>query len=78
METVSFAGMESSLPANFRVPPSRVAQAVTLRVADDLQANLIKENFMDNPTLLYQSVIALLTGKVRPSFDGNSVTLDLK
>jgi len=52
--------------------------SVTLRVADDLQANLIKENFMDNPTLLYQSVIALLTGKVRPSFDGNSVTLDLK
>lgn len=52
--------------------------SVSIRVADDLQANLIKENFMDNPTLLYQSVIALLTGKSRVSFDGNSVTLELK
>lgn len=52
--------------------------SLSLRVADDLQANLIKENFMDNPTLLYQSVIAILTGKTRMSFDGNSVTLELK
>ena len=52
--------------------------SVSLRVADDLQANLIRENFLDNPTLLYQGVIALLTGKVRPAFDGSSVILDLK
>ncbi len=52
--------------------------SLSMRVADDLQANLIKENFMDNPTLLYQSVIAILTGKARVSFDGTSVTLELK
>ncbi len=52
--------------------------SITVRVADDLQANLIKENFMDNPPLLYQSVLAILTGKSRTSFDGATVTLELR
>ena len=51
---------------------------LSIRVADDLQANLIKEKFMDNPTLLYQGVLAILTGKTRPAFDGNSILMELR
>ena len=36
--------------------------SVSLRVADDMQAGLIRENFMDDPTLLYRSLLAILTG----------------
>ena len=36
--------------------------SVSLRVADDMQAGLIRENFLDAPTLLYRSLLAILTG----------------
>ena len=36
--------------------------SVSLRVADDMQAGLIRENFRDDPTLLYRSLLAILTG----------------
>ena len=36
--------------------------SVSLRVADDMQAGLIRENFLDDPTLLYRSLLAILTG----------------
>ena len=36
--------------------------SVALRVADDMQAGLIRENFLDDPTLLYRSLLAILTG----------------
>ena len=36
--------------------------SVSLRVADDMQAGLIRENFLDEPTLLYRSLLAILTG----------------
>ena len=34
----------------------------TLCVADQLQAQLIKENFLNNPVLLYRSLLSILTG----------------
>ena len=36
--------------------------AVTLRVADRLQAEQIRENFLADPSLLYKSSLAVLTG----------------
>ena len=36
--------------------------SVSLRVADDMQAGLIRENFLDDPTLLYRSLLAILSG----------------
>ena len=36
--------------------------SVSLRVADDMQAGLIRENFLDDPTLLYRRLLAILTG----------------
>ena len=36
--------------------------SVSLRVADDMQAGLIRENFLADPTLLYRSLLAILTG----------------
>ena len=36
--------------------------SVSLRVSDDMQAGLIRENFLDDPTLLYRSLLAILTG----------------
>ena len=36
--------------------------SVSLRVADNMQAGLIRENFLDDPTLLYRSLLAILTG----------------
>ena len=36
--------------------------SVSLRVADDMQAGLIRENCLDDPTLLYRSLLAILTG----------------
>ncbi|WP_457790424.1 DUF4364 family protein [Anaeromassilibacillus sp. SJQ-5] len=36
--------------------------SVSLRVADDMQAGLIRENFLNDPTLLYRSLLAILTG----------------
>ena len=36
--------------------------SVSLRVADDMQAGLIRDNFLDDPTLLYRSLLAILTG----------------
>ena len=36
--------------------------SLTLRVADEPQAQLIREEFLNDPVLLYRSVLAILTG----------------
>ena len=49
----------------------------TLLVADDRQAELVRDRFLHDPLLLYQSVIAVLTGNAR--FETNErIVIDLK
>ncbi len=49
----------------------------TLLVADDRQAALVREQFLEDPLLLYQSVIAVLTGNAR--FEATErIVIDLK
>ncbi len=49
----------------------------TLLVADDRQAELVRERFLHDPLLLYQSVIAVLTGGARFE-SGDRIIIDLK
>lgn len=49
----------------------------TLLVADELQAHLIRDRFLDNPLRLYQSVIAQLTGQATVDKSGNHLTIPL-
>ena len=49
----------------------------TLLVADDRQAALVRERFLEDPLLLYQSTVAVLTGGAR--FETNDrIVIDLK
>ena len=52
--------------------------ALTLNVADDLQAKLIKEQFLDQPELLYRSVLAILTGDAGMRRSDTQIVIDLK
>lgn len=49
----------------------------TLRVADDLQAGLIKERFLEDPTLVYSTLIALMTGDAGWKRNGKRIEIDL-
>ena len=49
----------------------------SLRVADDLQAGLIRERFLEDPTLIYSSLIALLTGDATWKRNGKRIEIDL-
>ena len=51
--------------------------SVSLRVADGLQADLIKERFLEDPTLIYSSLIALLTGDASWRRNGKRIEIDL-
>ena len=51
--------------------------SISLRVADDLQANLIREHFLEDPTLVYSSLIALLTGDADWKRNGKRIEIDL-
>ncbi len=48
-----------------------------LTVGDELQAHYVRERFLNDPLLLYQSMIALLTGGVKYDTAANRVTVDL-
>ena len=50
----------------------------TLRVADQMQAQLIKEIFLDDPVLLYRSMLAVLTGDAKFTHDKTRIQIDLK
>ena len=50
----------------------------TLRVADQLQAQLIKENFLNGPALLYRSLLAVLTGDAQYSHGETRIQINLK
>ena len=49
----------------------------SLREADDLQAGLIRERFLEDPTLIYSSLIALLTGDAAWKRNGKRIEIDL-
>ena len=49
-----------------------------LSVADDLQAKLIREHFLDQPELLYRSVLAVLTGDAGMRRSDTQIVIDLK
>lgn len=49
----------------------------SLRVVDDLQAGLIRERFLEDPTLIYSSLIALLTGDAAWKRNGKRIEIDL-
>ncbi len=49
----------------------------TLRVADDAQAQLIRERFLDDPVTTYRLLICLLTGEAQVRKFGNHTILDL-
>lgn len=50
----------------------------TLRVADQLQAQMVKEKFLDNPVLLYQSLMAVLTGNAELTHGDSRIQIRLK
>lgn len=50
----------------------------TLRVADDLQAQMIRENFLNDPVLLYRSLLAILSGDAGVSLSDTRITINLK
>lgn len=52
--------------------------SLTLNVADDLQAKLIREQFLDQPELLYRSVLAILTGDAGLRRSDTQIVIDLK
>lgn len=51
--------------------------SLSLAVGDDLQAGLVKERFLEDPTLLYRSLIAVLTGDVREEKGGQEIVLHM-
>lgn len=48
---------------------------VTVATVDSLQANAIKENFMEDPALLYRSTIAVLNGQTELDDNGKLTVL---
>ncbi len=55
----------------------RVLLAVTLRVADEFQAEQIKENFLADPSFLYRSNLAVLTGDASLRRAGTQLIIQL-
>ena len=48
-----------------------------LTVGDELQAHYVRDRFLNDPLLLYQSMIAMLTGGVKYDAANNRVVVDL-
>ncbi len=55
----------------------RPLMEVSLRVADTMQGQLIRDRFLDDPTLLYRSLIAVLTGDAALQPDGRQIVIRL-
>lgn len=50
----------------------------TMRVADDLQAQMVRENFLNDPILLYRTMIAVLTGDAKMTHNDTQIHIELK
>ncbi len=55
----------------------RPLMSTTLRVADEWQANEVKERFLTDPALLYRSSLAVLTGDTVTARAGTQLVIDL-
>lgn len=51
---------------------------LSLTVADEFQAQLIRENFLEQPELLYRSVLAILTGNAGMRRSDTQIVIDIK
>lgn len=56
----------------------RSLMSFSLLVGDDMQAQLIKERFLEDPVLLYRSLITVLTGEVTTENKGTRIIAELK
>ena len=52
--------------------------SISLHVADDMQAQLVREHFLDDPTLLYRSLLAILTGDAGMKRADTQIVIELK
>ncbi len=52
--------------------------SVALNLADEHQAGQIKEQFLNDPATLYRAVLAVLTGDVTATRDGNRIIITLQ
>lgn len=51
---------------------------LSLRVGDEMQARLVRERFLDDPTLLYRTIIAALTGGAHTERDDRRLIVDFR
>ncbi len=51
--------------------------SVSLTVGDDLQAQMVREHFLDDPVLLYRSLIGVLTGEAHAEGNGSCIVVDM-
>ncbi len=49
----------------------------TLKVGDELQAEQVRERFLDDPLLLYQSIIGLVSGSAAVRHNPEQIVIDL-
>ena len=49
----------------------------SILVADELQAQIIRENFLNDPTLLYRSLFAILTGNAYTTHNNTRIHIEL-
>jgi hypothetical protein len=55
----------------------RSIMSFSLVVGDELQAQMVKERFLDDPVTLYRGLIAILTGNVELEKNGNRIIAEL-
>ncbi|MCL2488058.1 MAG: DUF4364 family protein [Oscillospiraceae bacterium] len=56
---------------------NRPLMSVSLRVADAAQAQFVREQFLTNPSLIYRSLIAMLTGGAGVYREDKRIVIDL-
>ena len=61
---VSVAGLEHGCTVTCAIRDGEAPlMSLSLKVADEIQADWIRERFLDDPGLLYRSIISILTGR---------------
>ncbi len=51
--------------------------AVTLRVTDQMQADLVRDRFLNDPPLLYRCILSILTDEVHKEVNDTKLVIDL-
>ncbi len=52
--------------------------SISLQVADELQARHVREQFLEDPTLIYRALVALLAGDADWTRQGSQIRIDLE